>query len=133
MSFQPVLNGIRQVLVERGIDADRAVTYDPDFGFRHPTLWGVILTWHRHAFADAIILDHDTAAERGLSIHGPADLVFVEDGVPKTFYFTCLETGIGCFSATSTPPTSPCLRRWRRRLQPLRLLSFGHARNAHRR
>ena len=89
MSFQPVLSSIRQVLVERGIDADRVqLPMTQILGFRHPTLWGVILTWHRQrAFADTIILDHDTAAERGLSVHGPSDLVFVEDGVPRTPYF----------------------------------------------
>ena len=80
MSFSTGLSSIRQVLVERGIDADcRCLT---QIWFSAPDLVGGDLdsgTGSAHSLTPSS-LTKDTAAERGLSIHGPADPVFVEDG-----------------------------------------------------
>ena len=54
------------VLMMNGVDADRLqIPMTKILGFRHPTLWGVILTWHRQrGFADTDMVTHDRDRQR---------------------------------------------------------------------
>ena len=47
-NFQPLLDGFRALLESSGIYADRIqLPMTKLLGFRHPTYWGVIVTWYR--------------------------------------------------------------------------------------
>ena len=87
--FRPLLESIRSVLSSSGVDADRLqIPMTKILGFRHPTLWGVILTWHRQrGFADTDLVTHDVAAANGMpvveSVTAPLDV----DGKPRNPYF----------------------------------------------
>ncbi|MEC8193070.1 MAG: hypothetical protein VX127_10065, partial [Myxococcota bacterium] len=49
LDFRPLLEGFRAVFCAHGIDADRIqIPMIKPLGFRHPTIWGVLLTWNRH-------------------------------------------------------------------------------------
>ena len=85
MDFRPMLDGIRDVLIANGIDADRLqIPMTKILGFRHPTLWGVILTWHRErGFADTDLMTHDQAIANGLPADGPISAKQLFNGEPR--------------------------------------------------
>ena len=89
MDFRPVLDAVRSVLCAHGVDADRVqIPMTKVLGFRHPTLWGVILTWHRQrAFADTSLVSHDQATAAGLPLVGPMVAPLEENGMPRNPYF----------------------------------------------
>lgn len=66
--FVPLASGFLKVLAERGIHPDRLqVPMSKTLGFRHPTLWGVLLTWsNANGFADTTLISHALARERGM-------------------------------------------------------------------
>ena len=66
--FVPLASGFLKVLAERGIRPDRLqVPMSKTLGFRHPTLWGVLLTWtNANGFADTALISHALASERGM-------------------------------------------------------------------
>ena len=68
LDFRPLLEGFRSVFCAHGIDADRIqIPMIKPLGFRHPTIWGVLLTWNRHqGFANTSVMTHDDAAEAGI-------------------------------------------------------------------
>ena len=46
MTFEPLVEGVRAVLAKEGIEFERLqLPMTQPLGFRHPTLWGVLLTW----------------------------------------------------------------------------------------
>ena len=85
MDFRPMLDSIRDVLIANGIDADRLqIPMTKILGFRHPTLWGVILTWHRQrGFADTDLMTHDQALANGLPTDGPISATQLFNGEPR--------------------------------------------------
>ncbi len=85
MDFRPMLQSIREVLIANGIDADRLqIPMTKILGFRHPTLWGVILTWHRQrGFADTDLMTHDQALANGLPADGPIRATQLFNGEPR--------------------------------------------------
>ena len=70
--FRPLLDGFRSLLCGNGIDADRIqVPMIKPLGFRHPTIWGVLLTWHRQRkFADTHIVTHNDAEKNDTAVDG---------------------------------------------------------------
>ena len=88
VDFRPVLESIRKVLSSNGVDADRVqIPMTKILGFRHPTLWGVILTWHRQrGFADTDMVTHDLAIASGLPVEGPMIEPLQVDGEPLNPY-----------------------------------------------
>ena len=67
-SFAPILDGVREVLADNGVRVDRIQIPMTKFGgFRHPTYWGVLLTWSRErAFDDSALITHTERAASGL-------------------------------------------------------------------
>ena len=102
MDFRPILNGCRRVFLEHGIDADRIqIPMTKVFGFRHPTLWGVILTWTRdREFKDTSLMTHEDATRAGVfdeeeltrsmraSTEGPTNPYFFIYG-DRDWFFKC--------------------------------------------
>ena len=102
MDFRPILNGCRRVFLEHGIDADRIqIPMTKVFGFRHPTLWGVILTWTRDGeFKNTSFMTHEDAARAGVfdeedltrsmktSTEGPTNPYFFIFG-DRDWFFQC--------------------------------------------
>ena len=90
-SFHSLLEGCIRVLADHGVDVDRLqIPMTNPFGFRHPTLWGVLLTWTRaRQFEDTQVVTHAHATAIGLTGEDPiARAVLNRDNTPKNpFYF----------------------------------------------
>jgi adenylate cyclase len=89
VDFRPLLESVRSVLSASGVEADRVqIPMTKVLGFRHPTLWGVILTWHRQRnFADTSMVTHDEAQANGLPMTGPMTAPLDDTGAPRNPYF----------------------------------------------
>ncbi|MEE2755415.1 MAG: adenylate/guanylate cyclase domain-containing protein [Myxococcota bacterium] len=102
--FRAMLSGCRDLLQAHGVLPDRIqIPMIKPLGFRHPTIWGVILTWHRdRAFSDTMVMTHDEAKARGaLDEEQPPD----SDGRPTTPYHYVYGQRDWMFECeTSSPP-----------------------------
>ena len=57
-------------------------------GFRHPTIWGVLLTWNRNqGFANTSVMTHDDAAEEGIENDKSFEKDLVSSDTPRNPYF----------------------------------------------
>ena len=61
MRFYPLLEGVRQVFEDCGVQVDRIqMPMSKPAGFRHPIYWAIIVTWTRDSgFADTFLVRHD--------------------------------------------------------------------------
>ena len=85
-TFKPILEGFRALLESIGIFADRIqLPMTKMLGFRHPTYWGVIVTWYREGgFEGTDYITHaqvDQSASRQKKQGDQSG-----DGEPKTSY-----------------------------------------------
>ena len=63
-------------------------TYDQTLGFRHPTNWGVLLTWNRNqGFANTGVMTHDDAAEAGIENDKSFEKDLVSSDTPEPLFF----------------------------------------------
>ena len=88
MDFRPLLEGFRSVFCAHGIDADRIqIPMIKPLGFRHPTIWGVLLTWNRNqGFANTSVMTHDAAAEAGIENDKSFENDLVSADTPRNPY-----------------------------------------------
>ena len=90
MDFEPLVEGVRAILNRSGIEFDRLqLPMTKPLGFRHPTFWGVLLTWSKRDHAtNRSVVTHDEAIRNGLpgASNGP-DPVLDEDDIRTPYYF----------------------------------------------
>ncbi len=98
--FKPILQGIREVLMLHGIEADRVqIPVIQPLGFRDPKYWGVILTWRKHEGAvDEEWVEHEVALSRGLpNLEGDSTGSASPRRLPRSPYWTVSEQKSGYF------------------------------------
>jgi adenylate cyclase len=96
-SLKPLVEGLRQLLTEMGVSIDRIQIPMTKLGaLRHPTYWGIILTWNSDsAFDETFLVTHEQRAQQDL----PASLADIQlgslaDSLPRDSpYFDLLQSG----------------------------------------
>ena len=88
MSFEPLLGGIRLLLEENGIPFDRIqLPMTKPLGFRHPTLYGVLLTWTRRTdVTEKELFTHERAHAMDLPLARSSQDVQSSTGVLRSPY-----------------------------------------------
>ena len=80
--FGPLLDGVRAVLNDNDIDFHRIqLPMTKPLGFRHPTLWGVLLTWTASTNATKKKeITHEDACAAGLPFTGGGESALLKNG-----------------------------------------------------